>query len=73
MDPGGIETAVRLASQLVKEVGFPVFVAVYLLVKVNPALSQLTKAITDLRECMQVSAGLTRRIQDPKQIGRAHV
>ena len=66
MEPGGLESVVRVASQLVKEVGFPIFVAVYLLVKVNPSLSQLTKAISDLRDSVRDAASRVIRNSDPK-------
>lgn len=45
-------------AQLVKDVGFPVFVAMWLLVKVGPALDQLTRSVTKL------TAVLGRRAED---------
>lgn len=56
----------RWAALFVKDVGFPVFVAVYLLVRVDPAIRALTKTVHSLSDVMQVAAGLTRRTADPK-------
>lgn len=66
MDPAGAEWVMRVAGALVREVGFPVFVAVYLLVRVDPALRELTRVIHSLSDVTQVAAGLTRRTADPK-------
>lgn len=65
-DSAGLEAAARIVAALVKDIGFPAFVATYLLVKIGPAITDLTKAINDLREVNQVAAGLTRRANDPK-------
>lgn len=57
---------VKTLAVLVKDVGFPVFVAVYLLVRVDPAIRELTRVVHSLSDVVQVAAGLTRRTQDPK-------
>lgn len=64
------EQIARIITAVVKDVGFPIFVALYLLLKIGPALEKLTTAITDLREVTQVAAGLTRRGPDPKPTER---
>ena len=66
METGSIEAIVRVAVSAIKDVGFPAFVAGYLLVKIGPAIDALTKAINDLREVNQVAAGFCRRRDDPK-------
>jgi len=66
MDAQTAELIYKYAASGIKDIGFPIFVALWLLLRVEPALRELTKAITDLREVNQVAAGLTRRRLDPK-------
>ncbi len=39
-------------TSFIANVGFPIAVAVYLLIRIENKLSDLTKAIGDLRECI---------------------
>lgn len=66
IDAPTAELIYKYAASAIKDIGFPIFVALWLLLRVEPALRELTKAITDLREVNQVAAGLTRRWRDPK-------
>ena len=66
MDPDGALVWAQFVGYLVKEVGFPVFVAGYLLLRVDPALRELTRVIHSLSDVTQVAAGLSRRTTDPK-------
>ena len=66
MNPDPLIGIVELLARFIKDIGFPVFIAVYLLVRVDPALRELTRVVHSLSDVMQVAAGLTRRTADPK-------
>jgi hypothetical protein len=61
-----LSAALELVARFIKDIGFPVFIAVYLLVRVDPALRELTRVIHSLSDVTQAAAGLTRRTGDPK-------
>lgn len=67
MDPASAQGVALFVATLVKDLGFPIFVAVYLLVRVDPAIRELTRAVHSLSDVAQVAAGLTRRTGDPRQ------
>jgi YvrJ-like protein len=66
VNPDPLVGIVELLARFIKDIGFPVFIAVYLLVRVDPALRELTRVIHSLSDVTQVAAGLTRRTLDPK-------
>lgn len=66
MSPDPLTGALDLIAKFIKDIGFPVFIAVYLLVRVDPALRELTRVVHSLSDVMQVAAGLTRRTTDPQ-------
>jgi hypothetical protein len=67
MDPDTAKVVALFISTAIKDVGFPIFVAVYLLVRVDPAIRALTAAIHSLSDVQQAAAGFTRRTADPRQ------
>lgn len=66
MDPAALTQLVQVVGVIVKEIGFPVFVAMYLLLRVDPALRELTRVVHSLSDVLQVANGLTRRTHDPR-------
>lgn len=68
MTPEQLDAFMKIAGAAVRDIGFPVFVALWLLLRVEPAMRRLTEAIRDLREVNQIAAGFTRRARDPKPL-----
>lgn len=48
---------VDIIIKLISQLGFPIFVAVWLLVKTDKLLSENTKALKDLKEVLQSCLG----------------
>jgi hypothetical protein len=66
MNEEAVKLLVWALTTAIKDVGFPIFVAVYLLLRVDPAIRALTKTIHDLADVSHVAAQLTRRSSDPR-------
>jgi hypothetical protein len=64
VDP--LTAVLELVGRFIKDIGFPIFVTVYLLVRIEPALRELTRVIHSLSDVVQVANGLTRRTNDPR-------
>lgn len=47
-----MEETIKIATLFIKEVGFPVFVGVYVLMRMEPTLVKLTEAINGLKTMM---------------------
>lgn len=57
MDP----TTIDLVSRVIGSLGFPIFVAVWLLFRTDKLLRELTTALEDLKDC--VTAALRGRVE----------
>lgn len=61
MSPTELGEWVKLLGTFIKDVGFPVFVATYLLVRIDPTIRKLTAAIESLSAAANLAGDIARR------------